>query len=457
MEDIIPPFLPPNRFGMHYYPDTKHYRQIDLDTWLPELQSLGVKWITVLATSNHTIPEFFLNGLVRSGIRPIIHIPALVDPSIDPHHLELIVSSYARWGIQYISIFDRPNIRAAWAGPTWSQADLVERFLDIYLPLASLMINYGIAPILPPLEPGGDYWDTAFLRSTLRGLQRRNQNQVLEKLVVGAYAFTNHLPLNWGLGGPERWPRTTPYFTPAGSQDQRGFRIFDWYQAITSAELGETLPILLLRAGCRFQEVPSQQPDPHRYHAERNLSIARCLTASSDTQPEKANNDIFWTETESLDPIPEQVLACNFWLLAAAEQHPANFDAWYLPDGTPRPLVQAMREWHSRIQPTPDPSVQQKIAMESLSPAPVERQHPISHYLLMPLYAWGAADWELENVRPVIQRFHPTVGYSLAEACLSQRVTIYSQANIPQAVLERLHAAGCGVEQLLADGTILAV
>jgi len=34
-----------NRIGFHYYPDTFHYREKDLQTWLPELQGLGAGWL----------------------------------------------------------------------------------------------------------------------------------------------------------------------------------------------------------------------------------------------------------------------------------------------------------------------------------------------------------------------------------------------------------------------------
>ncbi len=56
---------------------------------------------------------------------------------------------------------------------TWARQDLVERFLDRFLPVAAAAIEEGINPILPPLEPGGSYWDTSFLQSMLTSLVRR--------------------------------------------------------------------------------------------------------------------------------------------------------------------------------------------------------------------------------------------------------------------------------------------
>ncbi|PKP01191.1 MAG: hypothetical protein CVU11_15960, partial [Bacteroidetes bacterium HGW-Bacteroidetes-6] len=41
--------------------------------------------------------------------------------------------------------------------------DLVERFLDRFLPLANQVVSEGAVPVMPALEPGGNYWDTAFL------------------------------------------------------------------------------------------------------------------------------------------------------------------------------------------------------------------------------------------------------------------------------------------------------
>ncbi|MDP6584344.1 MAG: hypothetical protein QF535_06785, partial [Anaerolineales bacterium] len=60
--------------GFHYYPDELHYRSTDLDYWLPKLQNLGASWLTLVSSTNRSIPETFLSPLVQSGIEPIIHI-----------------------------------------------------------------------------------------------------------------------------------------------------------------------------------------------------------------------------------------------------------------------------------------------------------------------------------------------------------------------------------------------
>ena len=108
-------------------------------------------------------------------------------------------------------IFDKPNIKSSWASSAWAQHDLVERFLDRFIPVASAVIHLGLIPIFPPLEPGGDYWDTAFLKSSLESMKRRGKTDILDKLVLSAAgSFSNH-GLSWGAGGPERWPGSRPY------------------------------------------------------------------------------------------------------------------------------------------------------------------------------------------------------------------------------------------------------
>ena len=62
-----------NRLGLHYFPDTLHYRVRDLEVWLPQLSQMGIHWLTLLAPLERSIPEYFINGLLTSGIQPVLH------------------------------------------------------------------------------------------------------------------------------------------------------------------------------------------------------------------------------------------------------------------------------------------------------------------------------------------------------------------------------------------------
>ncbi len=114
-------------------------------------------------------------------------------------------------------------------------------------------------------------------------------------------------PWNGAQADPNVGPRWSPIAHLPDSEDQRGFRIFDWYLAVSQRELGKQLPVFLLRAG----SIPNDQHDPtsgepdYLAHAEQNLTIARLL----------ANETV-----EGCSPVPQEVKAGNFWLLAAHEK-----------------------------------------------------------------------------------------------------------------------------------------
>jgi hypothetical protein len=495
---------PVTRLGFHYYPDTFHYRVHDLDTWLPELNRIGTSWITLLAPAERAIPEFFINGLLAANIQPVLHFQIPIHQSLSNESFRLLFSNYARWGVRYVALCDRPNVRTNWLSSSWAQTDLVERFLDYYLPLAGVALQEGLTPVFPPLEPGGDYWDLAFLKTALRAIQRRGNERLLEVMVLGAYAWTRKRPLDWGVGGPERWPEAHPYLTPPECQDHLGFRIFDWYLAVSQQELGKRLPIILLRAG--------SLPEDHAKiegavvegtgHAQANLALARLLSGKTD-------------DITGVEPVPPEVLACNFWLLAAHERSVYATQAWFQSGSNNLPVVDAFRQWISSLQK--EQSVSEAIASstgqieqgienlvaESDEPLPgnvvfsgvdprsVENaelpclpstdldgiteldlasdavmqseagenteEHPISHYVLLPLYAWGIANWDLALIQPMLEESHPTVGFSLAEARLAERVTVVGgEGAITPETLDMLRASGCKVERVLEDGTLVA-
>ncbi len=443
-----------SRLGFHYFPDTVHYSEYDLQSWLPELQKLAASWITLLAPTERAIPEYFINALIDAEIEPILHFVMPINGRANDESLGLLLRSYARWGVRYVVLGDRPNNRLSWTTNSWAQAKLVERFLDIFLPQAKIALNEGLLPVFPPLEPGGDFWDTAFLRTALCSIKRRGYETLLEHLVLGAYAFTENRQVNWGSGGPARWPGARPYETPPGVQDQIGFRIFDWYETISMEEIGSSLPILLLRAGSRpgdHQDLTLPQVD-EVLHADRNLEIARLIANDSNVD---ASND----------PIPDEVLACNFWLLSAAKSSEFVSHAWFQPNGEKLLVIDRLQKWLANFRDREETwdLKETKSAEElgtklkkSIDEGGVD-SGLIAHYLLLPLYSWGAAEWDLELIQPLIQEFHPTVGFSLSEACLASHVTVVgSEEVVSEETLQMLREAGCTVDRMSNNGTFCA-
>ena len=437
-----------NRLGFHYFPDILHYQQSDLRTWLPELKSLGASWLTLIAPDDRAIPEPFLRGLMDEDIQPILHFDMPLDQPANIDTLRLLFSTYAKWGVEYIALFDRPNTRTGWSSTSWAQSDLVERFLDLYLPLANLTLESGIKPVFPPLEPGGDYWDTAFLRAALQSIQRRGQTDLLDALILGAYAWADSQDLNWGAGGPERWPSARPYFTPAGQQDQRGFYIFDWYLAIAQAVLSNPRPIMLLGAGSRLKTHHDHDANQVEAinHAKRNLVIAQRLFDNRDS-----------TQVPfSLEPVSPLVMACNFWLLVADPHSSFAAQAWFLSDGSTLPAVETVRQWMS--DRTSEEWTMPTTQLDTILDNPASTPEPsIAHYLLLPLYEWGVAEWHLEAIRPFVTKYHPTIGFSVIEAAKASYVTVVGgEHSFPEGSIQELQEAGCTVEEITGDGTSIA-
>ncbi|HEX2979086.1 MAG TPA: hypothetical protein VHO48_02370 [Anaerolineaceae bacterium] len=425
------------RTGFHYFPDDRHYRESDLQAWLPELRSLGAAWIVLNAPIDRAIPEQFIRGLKNAEVEPILHFGMSLAEPPNVHDLTVLLESYAKWGVKYVVFFDRPNSRSAWSVTTWVQEDLIERFLDRYLPLAETALQCGLIPVFPPLEPGGNYWDTSFLKGVLQSLQRRKATTLLERLVLSAYTWNGEHSLNWGAGGPERWPGARPYFTPVTEEDQRGFRIFDWYLAISRAVLGRSLPIVLLGVGAPLDPSVAATPveDPAN-HAEQNLTIARLMAGETIIEA--------GTEDTELDAIPEEVLACNYWLLAAQPETPFQDQAWFQSNGQSLPVVGVFRQW-----------VASHEKAKGAKKSPEQEQHPIDHYLLLPAYDWGIADWHLDIIRPYVKKYRPTIGFSLEEAEYARQVTVIGDA-ASEDEIDHLRAVGCLVEWIDGDGTIIA-
>ena len=435
---------PNAKIGLHYYPDSLHYRLEDLKKWLPELQKLGVGWLVLKSDLDRAIPEFFLSALLKAKISPIIEFDLPLHQAIDSHQLRILLQVYSRWGIRYIILFDRPNQKESWQASNWVQQDLVERFLDQFIPVAKLALEQGLIPVFPPLEPGGSYWDTAFLRSCLTNLVRRKQDMIVKNLVLAAYGHTFSKSLNWGSGGPEKWPETHPYITPNHSQDQKGFRIFDWYQAIAKAVIQKEIPILLLQAGI---------PDfPKKFMVQENIvkeiwqNQSNIIKVFQTARPNQSENGVW------IEKIPDYILACNFWLLTDTPDSENLGLSWYQNEQPvsfciPQLIGQTNKPKKYKNQP-----INQKSSSHTIN-----ADHPIRHYLLLPTYEWGVSDWHLEVIQPFVKKYMATIGFSINEACLAENVTVIGNPqSIPEEDLEILRQAGCNVERISGDGTSIA-
>jgi hypothetical protein len=395
-----------NRLGFHYYPDERHYTEADLAAWLPALRALGARWLTLRGSAGRAVPEPFVRGLLEAGITPIISLPLRI-ASLRAAELSGLLEAYAHWGVRHVVIGDRPNTRREWEPCEWSRSALVERYLDRLIPLLQAERAAGLQPVLPPLEPGGDYWDTAFLASVLAALVRRGQQALVRDLALGVYAWTFGHPLDWGRGGPKAWPGVRPYAAAEGAQDQRGFRIFDWYEQICAEVLGRSLPMLALAAGVGLAWNPDSDED--------------CAAVSAMAQAAASN------------ALPEAVLALNLHLLCAEPGSSEYAAALYADASAPRAAARALFT----------------VAAQAPSGPAQATAKTMGHYLLLPTNgSVGRETWN--SLAEYVLVWRPVIGFSASEASLASEVTLVGDARaLPLSLENELRAAGCIVRRVL--------
>lgn len=400
------------QIGFHYYPDDQHFTSADLSVWLPILRSLGARWLTLQSSPHRAVPEHFVRGLLDAGITPVIRIPVRVGTAVE--EFSDLLSLYARWGVQHVVVFDRPNLQKSWRTNEWTRIRLIERFVDFLIPVLQAQQAAGLKPIFPPLEPGGDYWDTAFLEGALASLNRRAPDQ-LKHLTLSVYAWTYGRPLDWGAGGPEKWVETIPYHTPEGSQDQKGLHIFDWYSSIYRKFVSHAPPFLVAAGGSMLESAEPTYQEIEK-HTQETLSITRMLQTNG---------------------LPSNLVNFSFYCLAS--ETPAQDSAWFKTIAEPLPVVKALR---NLLQGS-----SKQVPIETKSVPPTSK--PISHYVLLPRDLDAGSLWDWKAFGDFIRTAHPVIGFSADEARFAERVTLVgSVEQLPAVLEESLQAENCIVSRL---------
>ena len=419
--------------GFHYFPDETHFRQADLQAWLPELEAIGARWLTLIGSLTRAIPEPFIKGLQEAGIEPIVHLPAMPTrrevAGSNSGALSMLFRTYARWGVKYVVPFSEPNSRAAWAPADWGKAGLVERFLDLLVPVLEAQLEAGLRPTFPALKAGGEYWDTAFLEAALAGLAKRGHAQTLKQMTFAVNLWTFNRPAAWGQGGLRRWPEARPYLTPPGSQDQRGFRLFDWYNEIITDRVGETRPLLCLAGG----PVLNNQTDP-QFPAVNELWHASCIQEIS--------------QAANAGELPRNLLNVNFWLLAAPDGSPFEREAWYRTDGKTLTAVDALKTAAAHAMRVERRRVDEAKVIQR-APKLVQVEKGLKHYVLLPTFEWGVSEWHWNAALDFVRTRRPVCGFSPAEAAQAEHVTIFgNEQGISAEIEQELRRAGCKVDRL---------
>ncbi len=426
-----------SRIGFHYFPDHLHYRKEDLERWIPILKDLEAVWLILQGEAIRAIPEEFIRGLVVEGIEPIIHFPLDLSNPISLEQLQPILTAYAKWDVQRVIFFEQPNLQSSWGIQRWSQPNIVAAFVDHFLPLAQQAVNLGLTPFFPPLEPGGQYWDTVFLQQALEEMQQRAAENVLANMGLSAYAWTWGRSLDWGAGGAERWPNTKPYRIPPDSQDQRSLRTYEWYQEIAQKTVGKDLPIILLQAGLSNHPKNNNDVDENQIAGENSiLKIYRLLKNENVTEQS--------TTTTFLQPIGEEVLCGNFYLLSCNHSSPSYPFAWFGENveqtRISSQIINKMKTNHFN-----------DLADEDLifTPKSTDDSFSIARYLYFPSLEYFMENEQRMEIQEYLIKYQPTIGFSLKEAALAAIVDVVAEADqVPDGILEALRQSGCSVRRL---------
>ena len=415
------------RLGFHYFQDVNHYQVRDLNLWLPELQALNAGWLVIKSSTTQAIPEEFITGLVQGGIQPIIDFDMRINDNTKPDDLSVLLSAYARWGVKYVVFFRSPNIKSSWMEGTWSQGDLVERFLDRYLPFVRIAEQNNLIPVFPPLQPGGDYWDLSFLKKVLQLVQQRRSLDFTANLHMAVSGQTFSKSLTWGKGATAKWKAPRPYSkTEIGEQDHQGINTWEWYRDLIKSTLNITPKMFLFWFGAA--SIEKNQLDPALNFED--------LVKLANSDPTSAENE---------NSLPEEIIGCLLWLLSSNEADSLEKAAWFDEQGNPKQETVSL--YKKQIKETSKKNEEYPVADRV-----AQWLYPIDHYLLLPSYDWGIPENILDRVRPIIREARPTIGFSLIEAMNARKVTVWNEDSaFSEHDLQMLREAGCQIDEKVVN------
>lgn len=427
----------PNRVGFHYFPDSIHYTEKDIHRWLPALKKLNTRWLVIQAPRNYSVPEDFVRAISSCGINLILdfNIPLSEEPNW--HDLELYLISYSKWGAKYAMLNKHPNLQRSWEKNQWGNPDLINYVVENFIIFGTICLKNNLKPVFPLLTPGGDYWDLSFLKIALLQLKKEAPAILQNNFVLSAAAWQWGHPLDWGAGAQICWPNVMPYKLAMSSENQLGFRTYEWYGLIANEVFGVDIPVLLLEAGVsndptgdRTKLAPASQEDL--------LAIVDLLNGKNVYD---ASN-----QTNLLHSVSNEVIGCCFFLLSSESP---DFQAcqWYSAVGKPLPPAQAIF-----IRQQNNPYDIQEVNQEEVH----EKSFMRNRYIFISDELLNDSPEIIDRLEPYINKYSPLIGNSVDEALQSAVVLfITSDQDKEKAILEAIKGNGCLVK-ILPPQEILA-
>lgn len=395
---------PKNDTGIGFRLPANQYEKLGPEHWLQVLKPAGASWAVVPVYHPRSVPAALLMDLAAKDVEPVVQVILSPIGSIEPNLLRNTMARYRDCGVRYIGFYDRPNSVYQWNLSDWRRPGLIQRFVDLILPCLERAAELGLYPLLSPLEPGGEYWDTGFLAGVLQEIKERGKTPFFDRLAIGIYNYAYNRPLEWGKGGRARWKDALPYRAAPESEDHIGFRLFDWYEEIVREKLGFSLPLLSMGGGAGpiEWEDASFSPLEGRTAAQRNQEAVSLLM-------EGELPDCLFNIALPLEAIMEDASTATIKSLKEMPRHARHF-SWNKPEKS----------------------------MKSSFPK------AIYHYVLLP-----AGEEKPVWPEKYVRRFQATCGFSLDEAMQAEFVTILGDnLGISLQDERKVRAAGCKVERV---------
>ncbi len=280
---------------------------------------------------------------------------------------------------------------------------------------AGRALSRALQPVLPPLEPGGDYWDTAFLASSLSALVAQGTAEPRTRSGLGRVRLVVRPIRSIGVAGaPKAWPSVRPYD--------------DVSRRTGSARLpGLRLVRADLRRGpraCAADDRPRRR-DRATWNPEVGLETGDLsgMVKAAQLRPS----------------VPDSVIAFN--CLPAVRRPrgcPSTSSALYADPSSPRAAARTLF------------AATRRSRHRGFGAGKTART--IGHYLLLPTNGTLGRD-EWNALAEYVLVWRPVIGFSISEASLASEVTLVgdSPCAARSASKNDLRAAGCVVRRVIPE------
>jgi hypothetical protein len=251
--------------GFRWSPDPRFLTSERVRRLLPRLAATGAGWV-VFPVPPQPVPEAqtIAEATRAAGLEPLVHLLPY-GGFLTPTTLKETIGGWVAGGVTRVVVDDQPNRAERWS--RWVAQGLPQRY--------AVAGFEGVAPVLPPMTPRGDYRGLSFLRETLSEL-RRLQLAWLDRLAVACVNDQNGYPVGWGQGGMNVWgeePR-------AGMEDEYGFYGWQWVQQIAEETLGRKIEVYAVQTLLTPTDTPDQQAATVTAIAQSMATASTPLTAT---------------------------------------------------------------------------------------------------------------------------------------------------------------------------------